>query len=345
MARAAAPTAPRFEHRTDDGPVLAVHTPTPRLSWIIPDAEAGFAAAAYEIEVTPEDGESQTFPVESTEQVLVPWPAKTIASRQTVSVRIRVCDGAGGWTAWSEPSVAEGGLYAESDWTARFISPRTLGGLDAPAPVLRGTVVVPGDVTRARLYVTAYGLHRVSVNGRAASDDLLAPGWTSYDHRLRYRAYDVAHLVGRGENTVDAVLGNGWYRGRLGFGGRRALYGDRLALLAQLEITTVDGRVHVLATDGSWTAGESNVLADDLYDGQHTDLRRPSRPESTPDAVDILGAELGRLVAPEGPPGADHTAASGHCGDPLAVWADAGRLRTEPRRLGAPTGTRCGRRP
>ena len=36
MPRAAAPTAPRFEHRTDSGPVLAVATPTPRLSWQIP---------------------------------------------------------------------------------------------------------------------------------------------------------------------------------------------------------------------------------------------------------------------------------------------------------------------
>jgi alpha-L-rhamnosidase len=48
--------------------------------------------------------------------------------------------------------------------------------------------------------------------------------------------------------------------------------------------------------------GESNVLADDLYDRQRTDLRRPTRPETTPDAVAVLDADFGRLVAPEGPP-------------------------------------------
>src|SRR5699024_4266975 len=81
-----------------------------------------------------------------------------------------------------------------------------------------------------------------------------------------------------------------------------ALYGDRLALLAQLEVTTADGRTHTLATDGSWTAGETDILASDNYDGQRTDLRRPARPDRTTDPVDVLDEDLGRLVAPEGPP-------------------------------------------
>ena len=38
MPPAAAPAAVRFEHRTDPGAVLAVPTPTPRLSWHIPAA-------------------------------------------------------------------------------------------------------------------------------------------------------------------------------------------------------------------------------------------------------------------------------------------------------------------
>lgn len=87
----------------------------------------------------------------------------------------------------------------------------------------------------------------------------------------------MTELVRSGDNTLDFLLGNGWYRGRLGFRGERAQYGDRLALPAQLEVTTTDGQVHVLATDSSWTARESEVLADDLYDGQRTDLRRRGR--------------------------------------------------------------------
>ena len=159
---------------------------------------------------------------------------------------------------------------------------------------------MPGAVARARLYATAHGVYTATLNGRRVGDHVLAPGWTSYHHRLRYQTYDVTDLVREGDNELEVLLGNGWFRGRLGWGNRRAVYGDRLALLAQLEVTTADGAVHVLATDETWTARESGVLADDLYDGQRTDLR-PRRGDRS-DPVEVIEADLRRLVAPDGPP-------------------------------------------
>ena len=38
----AAPSSPRFEHRTDAGPVLGIGTATPRLSWQVPTAADGY---------------------------------------------------------------------------------------------------------------------------------------------------------------------------------------------------------------------------------------------------------------------------------------------------------------
>jgi alpha-L-rhamnosidase len=166
--------------------------------------------------------------------------------------------------------------------------------------VLGAVLELPGDVTSARLYSTAHGIYEAFLNGRRVGDQVLTPGWTAYAERLRYQTYDVTELVREGANELEVLLGNGWFRGRLGWGHRRALYGDRLALLAQLEVTTSDGRVHLLATDGSWTVRESGVLADDLYDGQRTDLR--VEPAARTGAVEVVDADLARLVAPEGPP-------------------------------------------
>ena len=45
---------------------------------------------------------------------------------------------------------------------------------------------------------------------------------------------------------MDAVLGNGWYRGELGWEGKRNHYGERLGLLCQLEVTYRDGRREVV---------------------------------------------------------------------------------------------------
>jgi alpha-L-rhamnosidase len=298
MRHVAAPTAVRFEHGTDDGPVLGIGTATPRLSWIVPEADVAFVQEAYEVELTRAGGPPEVVHVTSTEQVLVPWPAAPLASRESVRVRVRV-SGAGMRSDWSDPATVEAGLLRTEDWTARFISPRELGGLGAPAPVLRGELDVAGGVARARLHATAHGLYSARLNGRQVGDQVLAPGWTSYAHRLRYQTFDVTDLVYEGGNELEVLLGNGWYRGRLGWDGRRGLYGDRLALLAQLEVTTSDGTVHVLGTDNSWTAHESGVLLDDLYDGQRTDLRpRTSRS----DAVEVVDGDLARLVAPDGPP-------------------------------------------
>jgi alpha-L-rhamnosidase len=286
-------TTVRFEHRTDAGRVLGIGSSRPRLSWVVPEAAPDYAQEGYDVEV---DGDVHR--VAGPEQILVPWPASPLASRQSARVRVRV---RGGDTVsdWSEPATVEAGLLSPGDWTARFISPVDLGGLEAPAPSLGSVLDIPGEVTSARLYITAHGVYTATLNGHRVGDHVLAPGWTVYRQRLRYQTFDVTDLVRAGANELAVVLGNGWFRGRLGFRGRRAFYGDRLALLAQLEVTTADGAVHVLATDETWTARESGVLADDLYDGQRTDLRGAGDRRGR---VEVVDADLARLVAPEGPP-------------------------------------------
>ncbi|WP_419994072.1 family 78 glycoside hydrolase catalytic domain [Streptomyces boninensis] len=297
----AAVTAVRFEHRDDPSPSsrlrssrgypIGLGTGTPRLSWQVRTDDPDWRQTAYEIRL----GDGPPVRVTSDEQVLIPWPFDPLPSRTRATVRVRAAAG-DRWTDWSPPATAETGLLRPADWSARFISPRTPG---PSAPVLTRTVALCTEVASARLYATAHGIYQVTLNGTRIGDEELAPGWTSYHHRLRYQIHDVTALLRQGENTLDVLLGNGWYRGRLGWTGRQALYGDRPALLAQLEVTYADGSVEVIGTDEQWTARNSGILADDLYDGQVTDLR-PLEPVTGP--VDILDEDLGRLVAPDGPP-------------------------------------------
>jgi alpha-L-rhamnosidase len=281
----------RFEHADH---AFGIGTATPRLSWQVSTDEPGWAQTAYEVSL---DG-GPVVRVDSAEQVLVPWPFEPLASRSRTTVRVRLAAG-DEWTEWTEPSTVEVGLLAPEDWTARFVSPRAIGGIGSPAPILSRTLRLRDDIASARLYVTAHGVYEASINGRRVGDEVLAPGWTSYQHRLRYQTHDVTGLLRLGENVLDVLLGNGWFRGRLGWSGRGALYGDRLALLAQLEVTYVDGSVEVLGTDETWSARASGILADDLYDGQCTDLAPQG---ATVDSVEAVPGDLGRLVAPTGPP-------------------------------------------
>jgi alpha-L-rhamnosidase len=143
------------------------------------------------------------------------------------------------------------------------------------APLLRHEFTLESGhsaVASATLTVTALGLVETWLNGHRITDDLLTPGWSSYEWRLRYATYDVTGLV-HPSNVLGMALGNGWFRGRLGWSGRSAFYGAELGAFAQLEVTFDDGSIQVIATDRSWTAGPSAVVANDLYDGETIDAR------------------------------------------------------------------------
>jgi len=301
----------RFEHASE---ALGIGVPRPRLSWTIATERPEWDQAAYEIESYWPDGRLRdwTGQVESGESVLVPWPFAPLRSRERVMVRVRVLGSDGQSLKWSAPALAETGLLHSEDWSARFVT------LDwdedtsrpQPCPLLRREFDVRSGVARARLYVTALGVYEMQLNGSIVGNYVLAPGWTSYHHRLCYQTFDVTDLLQEGRNTMGAILGDGWYRGRLGFlGGRRNNYGDRLALLAQLEIEYADGTSDRIVTDTSWRAATGPILGNDIYDGEEYDARleRPgwSEPGYHDDGwlgVRILDRDLSTLVTPTGPP-------------------------------------------
>ena len=164
-------------------------------------------------------------------------------------------------------------------WTARFVgAPREIDtGVGGPSPLLRRVFEVGTDrgaVATADVRVSALGVYELYLNGHRVGDDVLAPGWTSYAHRLAYRTFEVGSLLRPGTNVIAAVLGDGWYRGRLGFhGGADNIYGDRLGLIAEVTIGYRDGATELVATDGLWRSSTGAIRASGLYDGETYDAR------------------------------------------------------------------------
>lgn len=291
-------TPVRFEHHRE---ALGIAEDAPRLSWIVEDAPAGWAQAGYQLEAA----SGEVVYVTSGESVLVPWPFASLASRDGERVRVRVIGedrATSGWSAWAE---VEAGLLQPSDWTAQLITPAP-----GPAALLRHTAELPSKpVRRARIYATAHGLYQLEVNGQRVGDDELAPGWTAYESRLRYQTYDVTDLVRGGRTTIGAWLADGWWRGYLGWDGRREWYGSELGLLAQLEVEYEDGDRQVIATDASWESTTGPIVSADLYNGEHFDARLFDPSWSTPEGpadgwlpVTVSEFDTGLLVAPDGPP-------------------------------------------
>ncbi|MDW6058438.1 alpha-L-rhamnosidase N-terminal domain-containing protein [Streptomyces sp. FXJ1.4098] len=151
-------------------------------------------------------------------------------------------------------------------------------------------------------------MYEAELNGVRIGDHVLAPGWTSYAHRLRYQTFDVTDLLREGANAVGALVGEGWYAGRIGFnGGRRAIWGEQTSLLAQLEIAYADGTRETVATDPDWRAATGPVLRSEIYDGEVYDARlerdgwsRPGHDTTGWSPVEQTDPPAGELVAPTG---------------------------------------------
>ena len=193
-------------------------------------------------------------------------------------------------------------------WHARMI---TADNDFDGAPLLRGEFRLDeghGAVVSATLFLSALGVVEAWVNGRRASEDLLTPGWSSYEWRVRYSELDVTALMGS-TTVIGLALGNGWYRGRLAWSGGSKYYGDELGGFAELRVRFADGHEQVIGTDESWTSGPSATTANDLYDGQSIDARRfddawlaPGFASEQWSAVRVLDDDLGRLEPYIGPP-------------------------------------------
>ena len=191
-----------------------------------------------------------------------------------------------------------------SNWQAQFVaSPDFVqGGTDNPAAYVRGIFTV-NAVRCATLQVTAIGLVEPWLNGVRVGDEVLAPGWTSYDHRLAVSTYDVTDLLTDGPNCLGAIVGEGWAVGRVGWEGRRAVWSDRPSVFLQLDIDDADGK-RSIGTDGTWRAGQGGVRTNNLFDGEVYDAQQEQPgwctagfDDATWRRVDIVQRDLSTLVA------------------------------------------------
>ena len=167
---------------------------------------------------------------------------------------------------------------------------------------LRREFSAPAAPVRATLYATALGLYELRLNGARVGDALLAPQWTAYDKRVQVQTYDVTPLVRPGANALAAVLGNGWYCGRVQcWPPEICLYGTEPHLKAQLELEFADGKRQTVATDDAWLGSVDGPLRfSGIYEGETYDARKEmdgwDAPGFKPDAARWRPALIDRAV-------------------------------------------------
>src|SRR4051794_2799874 len=261
-------------------------TGTPALTWQV-EAAPGWRQEAARVEVR-QAGETETEAAElpGPDSQAVTWPFPALAAYDDAEIRVAV-RGAG--EEWSEPgdwTAARTAALGPGDWTAAFVA--------SPAPIdesrrpvrFRTVFEVHGSVRSAVLSTTAHGVYETVLNGVAASDEVLAPGWTAYDERLLFQSADVTALLRPGRNVLGATVAEGWYRERFGFDGRFSVaYPGPVALSAQLRIAYEDGSIDVVATDSTWeTSTAGPTVSASIYQGETYDARQEDDALAEPEA-------------------------------------------------------------
>ncbi|KAF2195871.1 glycoside hydrolase family 78 protein [Zopfia rhizophila CBS 207.26] len=301
-----------FEHHY---PAFGIAETEPRISWRFDGLAVDWEQTSYDLEIIRQpDGVPNVFNVNSSDSILVPWPDSPLETAESASVRARAHGKSGQpSTEWSEYFSVETGLLRAEDWDGAIPiaaeRDTEVGGPKQPI-LFRKAFNVESKVTSARLYITALGLYDTEINGKRVGDHVLAPGWQSYNFRHVYDTYDVTDHINSGDNAIGVMIGEGWYAGRLGFGGgTRNIYGDTLGLLSLLVLTRADGSRQTIKSDLTWKANTGPIITSEIYNGEKYDSRLEIDGWSSTgfDDVDWLAVKelpqpKGNLVPSDGPP-------------------------------------------
>ncbi len=210
----------------------------------------------------------------SDSSVHVSYKGNELQSNKKYYWQVRTWDNTGKSSAWSAPAFWQMGLLSTSDWKAKWIEPGYIeDSIMRPSPLFRKDFSINKKIISATAYITSHGFYEATINGQRIGDAYLTPGWTSYKNRLQYQAYDVTNLVKDGANAIGVTLGNGWYRGIIGFSNHINVYGKDIALLLQINITYSDGSTGTVISDDSWKSSTGEIRYDEIYNGETIDAR------------------------------------------------------------------------
>lgn len=270
----------------------------PRFSWKIESQKRNVVQVGYQIQVISNrklvwDSGYR----EGDQSIHVPYEGAVLKPMTVYQAQVSVWNNHGEF--FQKNGNFETGLMEEKNWKAKWIT-HTLSEDDTTCPVFVKEFSLEKQVKSARLYATACGVYEVCMNGKKAGDSFMAPGWTSYSHRLQYQTYDITELLEK-ENEIVVTVGNGWYKGELGFDAQPNRYGNRTALRAMVRIEYEDGELVSIGTDTDWKVETREIVFSEIYHGEIQDYTAEKRKLGHAVLFEDTG-RIGQITAQESEP-------------------------------------------
>ncbi|SDY21921.1 alpha-L-rhamnosidase [Evansella caseinilytica] len=255
----------RIEYRQDP---VGLDVNRPRFSWKLVSAERNVLQTAYHIVVTTA-GKTvwDTGKRESDASVFIEYEGMELTAHSLYHVHVEAWDNKGNHA--SVEGCFETGLLKGTNFTANWIT-HDFPDEETACPVFFKEFQVEKGIEKVRVYATALGVYEIKINGEKVGDTFFAPGWTNYNKRLQYQTYQADGLL-QAENKIEMTVGNGWYKGILGFTCTPNHYGDRVAALAEIHVTYTDGTAEIIKTDDSWKVTTGSIRSSEIYMGETID--------------------------------------------------------------------------
>lgn len=255
----------KAEYRTNPA---GLSMKVPRFSWKISSGEQNTKQKAYRLVVV-KAGEIvwDTGRVCEDTSILIPYGGQELEEESRYEVSVTVEDNYG--NSSESCMFFETGMFNPTQFQACMIT-HDLPEAETACPIFYKEFQLTKTVVRACAYVTSYGVYEMQLNKRRVGEDRMTPGWTSYHNRLQYQYYDITNMV-TDKNLVEITVGNGWYKGTLGFQCKPNNYGNRTAAFAELHFLYEDGTKDVVFTDESWNVKTGEIIYSELYMGETID--------------------------------------------------------------------------
>ena len=254
---------------------LGIDNSAPRFSWRFTGNEQGFKQKQFRIQVASspellEQGKADIWTSKKIKsgQALTAYEGTPLASHTRYYWNVQVWDNHNNRLADSPVAWFETAKMNKSDWKAKWITDDKDKDFRA-APIFRKTFTADKDIQSARAYVTGAGYYELYLNGDKVGNNLLDPGYTAFDKRVLYSTYDVTSQLQKGENTVAAMLGNGWYNVQsvAVWDFEKARWRNRPRMICELRIQYTDGSESVIVSDETWKTSLGAVTFNNIYSG------------------------------------------------------------------------------
>ena len=263
----------------------------------------------------------------------IKYEGKPLTTGQNCWWQVRIWDKDGVVSNWSEPASWSMGVMDPAEWQAQWIGTPWQGEealpepgwpgapvekWPPPAPYFRKEFTISKEVKEAKAFVTGLGYFEFYVNGSKQGNEVLVPNQTNYgkrdylletniplpddfqEYKVMYLSYDLTDQLQAGQNTLGAILGNGFYDAAKYWSGS---YGSP-RFMGQVHITYSDGTSEIITSDGSWKVSRGPILRDMVFYGEIYDARlempgwnQPGFDDGDWESAVIRERPYGKLVA------------------------------------------------